>query len=119
MTENTRIQTQTKSNVACPLDKKPARPVLKENAIQRRGKLRRQARMSRTFRFCGEEARGDDRMRPRRTFSSTPGDKSEEPLMDDEARLGKEDAGAVGLILEEDRRKEDVVEVVMENGFTF
>ncbi|KAF8525464.1 hypothetical protein BU17DRAFT_83633 [Hysterangium stoloniferum] len=58
-------------------------------------------------------------MRPRRTFSSTPGDKSEEPLMDDEARLGKEDAEAVGMILEEDRRKEDVVEVVMENGFTF
>ncbi|KAF8510726.1 hypothetical protein BU17DRAFT_69930 [Hysterangium stoloniferum] len=32
--------------------------------------------------------------------------------MDDEARLGKEDAEVVGMILEEDRRKEDVVDVV-------
>ncbi|KAF8510730.1 hypothetical protein BU17DRAFT_97839 [Hysterangium stoloniferum] len=61
-------------------------------------------------------------MRPRRSFSNTPGEKSEEPLMSDEARkalLGKEDAGAVGVILEEDRRKEEVLEVVMEIGFTF
>ncbi|KAF8514567.1 hypothetical protein BU17DRAFT_68338 [Hysterangium stoloniferum] len=54
-------------------------------------------------------------MRARRSFSNTAGDGSEEPLMGDEARkalLGKEDAEAVG-------RNEDVVEVVMENGFMF
>ncbi|KAF8513842.1 hypothetical protein BU17DRAFT_68634 [Hysterangium stoloniferum] len=51
-----------------------------------------------------------------------PGDGSEEPLMGDKARealLGRRDAGAVGMVLEEDRSKEDVVEVEMENGFTF
>ncbi|KAF8525488.1 hypothetical protein BU17DRAFT_62641 [Hysterangium stoloniferum] len=61
-------------------------------------------------------------MRTWRSLSNTPGDGSEEPLIGDEARealLDKEDAGAVGMILEEDRSKEDVVEVVMENGFRF
>ncbi|KAF8512038.1 hypothetical protein BU17DRAFT_69399 [Hysterangium stoloniferum] len=62
------------------------------------------------------------RMRARRSFSNTPADRSKEPLMGEEAReapLGKEDAEAVGMILEEYRREDDVGEVVMENGFTF
>ncbi|KAF8513834.1 hypothetical protein BU17DRAFT_95001 [Hysterangium stoloniferum] len=61
-------------------------------------------------------------MRARRSFSNTPADGSKEPLMGDEAReapMGTEDAEAVGMILEEYRRKEDVSEVVMRMAFTF
>ncbi|KAF8513658.1 hypothetical protein BU17DRAFT_68707 [Hysterangium stoloniferum] len=93
---------------------KLTRPVSKENMTQRHGRLKRQAQMNRK--------RGDDRMRARRSFSNTRGDGSEDPLMGDEAGealLGKEDASVVRMILQEDRRKTVVVEVVMENGFTF
>ncbi|KAF8510722.1 hypothetical protein BU17DRAFT_69925 [Hysterangium stoloniferum] len=61
-------------------------------------------------------------MRARISFSNTRGDGSEDPLMGDEAGealLGKKDAGVVRMILQEDRRKTVVVEVVMENAFTF
>ncbi|KAF8514580.1 hypothetical protein BU17DRAFT_68349 [Hysterangium stoloniferum] len=105
-----------KSNVACPLD-----TLLKGNRREEAAKTHVEGKCD-TKVWAAETGRGDDRMRARRSFSNTPGEKSEEPLMSDEAGkalLGKEDAGAVGVTLEEDRRKEEVLEVVMVIGFTF
>ncbi|KAF8500596.1 hypothetical protein BU17DRAFT_72078 [Hysterangium stoloniferum] len=129
-TPRTTSRPKPKSNVACPLD-----TLLKDNRREEARKARVEGkRITKAWAAeasgsdesdvsdSAERVRGDGRKRIRRSFSNTSGDGSEAPLMGDEARealLGKEDAEAVGRILEKDRRKKDVVEVVMEHGFRF